>query len=533
MSDPSLSARAASHEAIRLTGITKRFGAVIANDHVNLSVHKGEIHGIIGENGAGKSTLMSILYGFYHADEGEIQVDGVPVKIQSSDHAIRLGIGMVHQHFMLVSTFTVLENIMLGAEGSWSIKQGAAQARTALKALSKQYGLQVDPDALISDLSVGEQQRVEILKALYRKADILILDEPTGVLTPQEVDQLFSILRTLKAEGLAVLLITHKLQEVLSITDRVTVMRQGKQVAVTETATTSREALAELMVGRKVLLSVDKTPCHPGKVLLDAQGLSLKDSKGVQRLDSISFQLHSGEIVGIAGVSGNGQTELLNLLSGITPIQEGYLILANQQIDAKRALTPDQFRALGVGHVAEDRHRMGMVGAFEARETALMGVQDQARFRRFGLLNGKAITQHCKRLMDEFDVRPADPSLKTALFSGGNQQKLCIAREVDASPSVLLVGQPTRGVDIGAIEFIHKRLVQLRDEGAAVLVVSVELEEIVSLCDRILVMSEGRLVGEVDAAEADLCSLGMMMGQSRTPENEDHILAAASEGIES
>jgi ABC-type uncharacterized transport system ATPase subunit len=264
MSDPSLSARVASHEAIRLTGITKRFGSVIANDHVNLSVRKGEIHGIIGENGAGKSTLMSILYGFYHADEGEIQVDGVPVKIQSSDHAIRLGIGMVHQHFMLVSTFTVLENIMLGAEGSWSIKQGAAQARIALKALSKQYGLQVDPDALISDLSVGEQQRVEILKALYRKADILILDEPTGVLTPQEVDQLFSILRTLKAEGLAVLLITHKLQEVLSITDRVTVMRQGKQVAVTETATTSREALAELMVGRKVLLSVDKTPCHHG-----------------------------------------------------------------------------------------------------------------------------------------------------------------------------------------------------------------------------------------------------------------------------
>lgn len=510
--------------AISLRGISKRFGAVNANSDVDLSVACGEVHGIIGENGAGKSTLMSILYGFYEADSGSIYRQGEPVVIRSSSDAIACGIGMVHQHFMLVDNFTVIENVMLGAEGGFSLSQSVSKTREALQGLSDQYGLAVDPDAMTGDLPVGLQQRVEILKALYRGAEVLILDEPTGVLTPQEVKQLFGILNTLRDQGVSVLLITHKLQEVLAITDKVSVMRAGTMVAERLTAQTSKEELAELMVGRKVLLRVDKTPAAPKQSLLDVVDVSWRDTRGVERLKSINLQLRAGEIVGIAGVSGNGQTELLELLSGISRVQQGYLDVCGTRVDAQTLQDAKAFRQLGVGHVAEDRHRMGMVSAFSAKETAIMGFQNEVEFRApglagsLGLMSSAHVTRYCESLMAQFDVRPADPNLKSANFSGGNQQKLCIAREMERDPKVLLVGQPTRGVDIGAIEFIHQHIVKLRDAGSAILVVSVELEEVMSLCDRIIVMSEGRIVGELSASEADASRLGMMMGISSTSE---------------
>ena len=506
--------------AIRLEKINKSFGAVHANADVSLAVEAGEIHAIVGENGAGKSTLMSILYGFYSADSGRIFVADSEVEISDSKKAIQLGIGMVHQHFMLVENFTVLENIVLGAEGHWSLSVSLGSARRRLQEISDTYGLSVDLDALISELPVGLQQRVEILKALYRGARILILDEPTGVLTPQEVDQLFAILRTLKQQGVSVLLITHKLQEVIAISDRVSVMRGGRMVDTLNTASTNREELAELMVGRKVLLRVDKESAKPEKVLLATQHLTWVDDSGVPRLDDVSLEVRAGEIVGIAGVSGNGQTELLRVLSGMLDVQRGSVEIDGTTMDAKQQMTPKQVRHLGVGHVAEDRHRDGMVGAFEAQETAIMGFQDEPEFNRSGLLDRAAINQHCVDLMNEFDVRPAAPTLKSGGFSGGNQQKLVIAREMAPKPKILLVGQPTRGVDIGAIEFIHQQIVALRDAGSAVLVVSVELEEILSLCDRILVMSEGRIVGDVLASETDARSLGLMMSISRGGEQQ-------------
>lgn len=505
-------------DSIRLEKINKSFGAVRANVDVDLAVRSGEIHSIVGENGAGKSTLMSILYGFYSADSGRIIVDERDVFIRDSKHAIDLGIGMVHQHFMLVDNFTVLENIVLGAELSWSLGRSLSKARQKLREISDTYGLDVDLDAEVSSLPVGLQQRVEILKALYRDANILILDEPTGVLTPQEVDQLFSILRTLRDQGVSVLLITHKLQEVMAISDRVSVMRAGTMVATVNTHETSRESLAELMVGRKVLLRVDKELSQPDKALLNVNNLTWRDEADVKRLDRLSFNVCAGEIVGVAGVSGNGQTELLGVLSGMLPMQEGQVDYQGTILDKDNPLTPKEVRHLGVGHVAEDRHRDGMVGAFEARETAIMGFQDEAQFNRQLLLDERAIDQHCINLMKTFDVRPVSPTLKSASFSGGNQQKLCIAREMTTQPSIFLVGQPTRGVDIGAIEFIHQQIVSLRDSGSAVLIVSVELEEILSLCDRVLVMSEGRIVGNVLANETDARALGLMMSTSKSGE---------------
>ncbi|NRP53350.1 Ribose import ATP-binding protein RbsA [Marinobacterium sp. xm-v-242] len=507
--------------SIQLAKINKHFGAVKANVDVDLNVVKGEIHAIVGENGAGKSTLMSILYGFYEADSGSIYVDGKVVSITDSKRAIELGIGMVHQHFMLVDNFTVLENIVLGAEGSWSLTHSLAKARKKLQEISDRYGLNVDLDAVVSHLPVGLQQRVEILKALYRDAKILILDEPTGVLTPQEVDQLFAILKTLKSQGVSILLITHKLQEVIAISDQVSVMRAGAMVATVNTAETTREALAELMVGRKVLLRVDKQEANSGAALLKVDSLTWHDDANVPRLEDVSFTVSAGEIVGVAGVSGNGQTELLGLLSGMLDVQQGQINIEGVCIDAQHQMTPKQIRHLGVGHVAEDRHRDGMVGAFSAEETAIMGFQDEPEFNGSILQNRSAITEHCQELMSTFDVRPVDPNLKSASFSGGNQQKLCIAREMNAAPKVLLVGQPTRGVDIGAIEFIHQQIVALRDQGSAVLVVSVELEEILSLCDRVLVMSEGRIVGNVLASETDARSLGLMMSSSRSGDQMD------------
>ena len=497
--------------AIELRGIEKSFGSVHAVRGVSLRIEAGAITGIVGENGAGKSTLMSILYGLYRADAGEIWVDGHQVEMASPRDAIAHGIGMVHQHFMLIDTFTVLENMVLGAEGGPLLAGGLAAARAELARLARDFGLSIDPDARIADLSVGEQQRVEILKVLFRGARILILDEPSAVLTPQETDRLFRILRTLKERGVTVVLITHKLREIMAATDRVYVMRQGRIVAERRTADTGAEELAELMVGRKVRLDLDKVPPQQGEILLSAEHLSLVDDRGVRLLDDVGIDIRAGEIVGVAGVTGNGQSELLQVLAGIRAPSDGRLTVCGHVFDTRHPGDPAEMRVLGLAHVPEDRLRQGMVAAFEASETSILGYQDGPPFTRHYLLDGPAVGAHCARLMERFDVRPRSPGLRSSHFSGGNQQKLVLAREIARQPKVLLVGQPTRGVDIGAIEFIHRELVKARDAGCAVLVVSVDLDEILSLADRILVMFAGRIVGEVEPGRADERTLGLMM----------------------
>ncbi len=494
--------------AIELINIDKRFGAVHANNNVSLSIAKSSIHGIVGENGAGKSTLMSILFGFYAADKGEIHIDGKPVKIKTSTDAIALGIGMVHQHFMLVDTFTVLENVVLGAEGGALIGPALAKARTELKRLADVYELDVDPDAIVGELPVGLQQRVEILKALYKGADVLILDEPTGVLTPDEADHLFRILQQLRDQGKTVVLITHKLREIMAVTDHVSVMRRGEMVATKKTAETSVEELAELMVGRRVLLHVDKGKANPGEVVLDVKNLVWRDRKGTPRVDGVSFQVRKGEIVGIAGVSGNGQSELLDVITGIARATSGTVMFEGEDITALH--DPAILRQRGMAHVPEDRQHRGLITSFSAAESAILGWQHDPKLGRSYHLNRNAVIEQCRRQMEEFDVRPVDPLLKSAKFSGGNQQKLILAREIGSNPDLLIVGQPTRGVDIGAIEFIHKRLIQLRDMGKAILLVSVELDEIRSLSDRILVMFSGRVMGELDSS-ADERECGLLM----------------------
>ncbi|MGI9525400.1 MAG: ABC transporter ATP-binding protein [Hyphomicrobiaceae bacterium] len=497
--------------AIVMRGITKRFGSVLANDSVDLTLRAGSIHGVIGENGAGKSTLMSILYGFYTADAGSIEVMGQRAAIQSSADAIELGIGMVHQHFMLVSNFTVLENVMLGAEGGRLLRQGMDENRRELARLSKEYGLSVDPDAEVGQIPVGVQQRVEIIKALRRGARALILDEPTGVLTPEETESLFQILRGLAAQGVSILLITHKLNEIMEVTDRVSVMRGGKMVAHRNTAETSSEELAALMVGREVSLVRAPIASGRGSPALQANGLTWHGSDGVLRLSDVSLVLYSGEVLGIAGVSGNGQSELLNVLSGIEPIQNGSLQIGERLIDCERPAGPAEMRKLGVAHVPEDRHYRGLVLPFEARENAVLGYHHGAGTGTGRLISPNTLTEHCANLMEGFDVRPSDPTLRSAGFSGGNQQKLILAREIEAAPKILLIGQPTRGVDIGAIEFINDRIEELKMQGCAILLVSVELEEIFALSDRIAVMNEGRICGVMDRADADVGEIGMLM----------------------
>jgi ABC-type uncharacterized transport system ATPase subunit len=499
-------APATAPPAIELSGITKRFGAVLANDAVDLVVEAGTIHGIVGENGAGKSTLMNILYGFYEADRGTIRVDGREVRIRSPQDAIRAGIGMVHQHFMLVEPFTVLENLLLGAEDGPTLARGAAKVRADVARLERDYALEVDLDAKVQDLPVGVQQRVEILKALYRGARILVLDEPTGVLTPQEADHLFRILASLKAQGRTVVLITHKLKEIMAVTDRVSVMRRGRMVAHRETRATSREELAELMVGRAVLLRVTKKPAAPGEAVLAVEDLVVHDSAGVARVKGVSFTVRAGEIVGIAGVAGNGQSELLEALSGIRKPTSGSILIRGRPVgDAREA------REEGIAHVPEDRLRMALVKGFPAAMNGILGYQVRPAYTRHGFLRRGAIRAICRGWLETYDVRPCEPDLEATSFSGGNQQKLVIARELEHDPDLLLVGQPTRGVDIGAIEFIHNRIILMRDRGKAVLLVSVELDEILSLADRILVMFDGHLMGELPAAGADERTIGLMM----------------------
>ena len=507
-----------------MDGISKRFGAVQANRAVSLNVAAGTAHGIVGENGAGKSTLMAILYGLYQADEGAIQIDGRPVQIPGSKAAIALGIGMVHQHFMLVETLSALDNIMLGAETHWRLGPARQIARGKLLALMADTGLQVRLDSPVEDLPVGERQRLEILKALYRGARILILDEPTAVLTPQETEALFVTLRRLRAAGTTLILITHKLKEILGVCDAVTVMRAGAVVFDGPIAACSLDQLAEAMVGRRVNLGRDAAArrAAPGATLLAAHGLQWRDAMGVQRLAGVSLDLRAGEIVGIAGVSGNGQSELLEILSGMRAAQAGTLTLGGQAFSPGHWLDPAAARRLGLAHVPEDRHRCGMVLPFAAWETAELGYQRSARFASaWGWMKRQVMRRSTEQMMQAYDVRPRNAELLAAKFSGGNQQKLVLAREAlapERPPQVLLVGQPTRGVDIGAIEFIHGRLRAMRDAGGAVLVVSSELDEILALSDRVLVMDRGRIAGELAIDDCTEAALGRLMAGASAAE---------------
>lgn len=514
--------------AIELRQINKQFGSVWANKNIDLAVKRATIHGIVGENGAGKSTLMSVLYGFYQADSGSIFIDGQVVKIAHSTQAIALGIGMVHQHFMLVESLTALENIVLGAESSWSLDVSKRDARIRLQKISEQFGLQVPLDEPVGTLSVGVQQRVEILKALYRQARVLILDEPTGVLTPQEADQLFDVLRTLRAQGVTILLITHKLREIMAVTDNVSVMRAGELVAHRQTDQTHAGELAELMVGRPVTQDLKRSLATRSDVYLSIKNLSFVDERGVRCLNNISFDLKAGEIVGLAGVSGNGQTELLKILSGELRGTSGSLNLLHEETEftCQTWPSPRVLRTLGVAHIPEDRLGQGLLKDFSLQESAILGYQRSSSLgSRFSLVPRK-VREYAQSLIDVFDVRPNLPDIRSANMSGGNQQKLIIAREMAHHPKVLLVGQPTRGVDIGAIELIYKELIQARDEGAAILVVSVELDEILSLSDRIVVMNQGQITGELTAEQADPKVIGLMMASSKPMSGEPKELYA-------
>ena len=497
---------------LELSNINKSFGHVQANKDVTLTINKGTIHGIIGENGAGKSTLMSIVYGFYQADSGTISINGKKTNLKSPRDSIVSGIGMVHQHFMLVENFTVLENIILGFEGELVFGKKLEKAKKNLKNLCKTYKLNIDLDSVISDLSVGFRQRVEILKSLYRGAEILILDEPTGVLTPQEVDELFKILRSLQQEGKTIVLITHKLNEIMDLTSEVSVMRQGAMVGHKKTESTNKEKLAEMMVGRSVLLRINKTEAKKGDVVFRVNNLQVKDSLDVMRVKDVNLEIHEGEILGLAGVTGNGQTELLEALSGIRKIESGEIQLFNDIIsNQNNFLNPKNLKEKGLAHVPEDRQRMGLITDFKAYENLIFGYHHQEPFSKSSILKEKDILAYSEKVMEDYDVRPQSPNLITSNFSGGNQQKIILSRELNESPKVLLVGQPTRGVDIGAIEFIHQRLIDMRNKGTAILLVSVELEEVLSLSDRIVVMFDGKIVGERANKDVTDREIGLLM----------------------
>ncbi|MEM9715220.1 MAG: ABC transporter ATP-binding protein [Pseudomonadota bacterium] len=497
--------------ALELKGVSKSFGPIQANKDIDLDVERGTIHGIVGENGAGKSTLMNILYGLHRADTGTIHINGSKTEIKSSADAIAQGIGMVHQHFMLVQRFSVLENVMLGSEGGALLKEGRKQTLARLTELSETYGMKVDPHALIADINVGNQQRVEILKALKHGADILILDEPTGVLTPQETEQLFEILNTLRDDGKTVLMITHKLEEIMAITDNVSIMRRGEMVGHRKTADTSTQELAELMVGRSVLLEVDRGTSNPGAAAVTVRNLTSINGDGVKTVDNVSFEVRAGEILGVAGVSGNGQTPLMEMLAGMLKPTSGSIEMLGETLDATRYLDPNTLREKGLGHIPEDRHQHGLILDFTAQENMVFGYHHGPQTGLGWLMRPTSIQDHTQGLMNKFDIRPPRPDLAARNFSGGNQQKIVIAREMHPNPNILIVGQPTRGVDVGAIEFIHKQLIALRDEGCAIILISVELDEVMSLSDRIIVMNDGHIVGELPNADFDESRIGLMM----------------------
>ncbi|HEX8746273.1 MAG TPA: ABC transporter ATP-binding protein [Pyrinomonadaceae bacterium] len=497
---------------LELKNITKRFGEVLANDHINILIAEGTIHAIVGENGAGKSTAMRIAYGFYTADSGEILIDGQVRRIDSPHDAIAQGVGMVHQHFMLVENMTVAENIVLGAEPGSVASLDLAGASQRIRALSEEFKLAINPNAPIESLSVGQQQRVELLKALYREARILILDEPTAVLTPQEVEEFFAILRGMREQGKTVVIITHKLDEVLAISDEVTVMRDGRVVGRLKTSETNAAELARMMVGRDVLLRVEKTDAKTGTNVLSLRDLHVTAADGAPRVDGISFDVRAGEVVGIAGVEGNGQTELIEALAGLT---EPGNVSGQVEFEGRniRDAGPRERKQMGIAHIPEDRHRRGLLLDFDLAENSILGVHYRRPIVSHAgvMLDNGAIDRRAREIIRDFDVRPANPALPARSLSGGNQQKLIIGREFDLQPRLLLVAQPTRGVDIGAIEFIHRKLIALRDAGCAILLVSAELEEVTALADRLLVIHEGRIAGEVDPKVATTEEIGLMM----------------------
>jgi general nucleoside transport system ATP-binding protein len=498
---------------LELRQITKRFGDVLANDHVDIIVKPGTIHAIVGENGAGKSTAMRIAYGFYTPDSGEIVVDGQVQDIKSPHDAIAFGIGMVHQHFMLVETMTVAENIVLGAEPGSSVALDLKSAAAQIRQLSEEFKLAVNPNEPVEHLSVGQQQRVELLKALYRHAKLLILDEPTAVLTPLEVEEFFVILRRMREQGKTVIIITHKLSEVLAISDEVTVMRDGRVVGRVQTKDTNAAELARLMVGREVLLRVEKTDPEIGQTELEIKNLSVVDSAGGKRVNDVSFEVRRGEIVGIAGVEGNGQTELIEALAGLV---DPTRIIGQINFEGRdlRTLGARVRRELGIAHIPEDRHRRGLLLDFSLAENSILGVHYRPPVAAYAggiFLDENAVQRRATEIIQGFDVRPPNAALPARALSGGNQQKLIIGREYHVAPKLLLVSQPTRGVDIGAIEFIHRQLVSLRDNGCAILLVSAELEEVTSLSDRLLIFHEGKIAGQVDPKKATLEEIGLLM----------------------
>lgn len=483
------------------------FGSVVANDDVSINIKKGTIHAIVGENGAGKSTVMRIAYGFYTADSGEISVDGKVVQIKNPHDAIALGIGMVHQHFMLVDTMTVAENIILGAETGSAANLDLEKANRDILALSNELRLGVNPKALIEDISVGAQQRVELLKALYRKAELLILDEPTAVLTPQEVEEFFGILRKMREQGKTIVIITHKLEEVLAISDEVTVMRDGKSVGHVATSETNAKDLARMIVGRDVLLRVEKSDANPQDAVLTVENLSVESKHG-EALKNVSFNVRAGEIVGIAGIEGNGQTELIEAIAGLIPLNNGTITLLGKDISK---FSVRRRTEMGIAHIPEDRHKRGLLLDSDLEENAILGVHYRAPVASGGFLNSSAIETRTREIIKNFDVRPPQPELAAKNLSGGNQQKLIIGREFELKPKLLLVSQPTRGVDIGAIEFIHCKLIALRDSGSAILLVSAELEEVTALADRLLVIYKGKFVGEVNPKTTSVEEIGLLM----------------------
>ncbi|RNB76277.1 ABC transporter ATP-binding protein [Brevibacillus invocatus] len=493
---------------VEMRGITKRFPGIIANDNINLSVKKGEIHALLGENGAGKSTLMNVLFGLYQPEEGEILINENTVKITSPNVANELGIGMVHQHFMLVEKFTVTENIVLGNEPKNGLQIDIKQAVKAVEQLSKQYGLQVDPNAKIEQISVGMQQRVEILKTLYRGADILIFDEPTAVLTPQEINELIEIMHNLVKEGKTIILITHKLKEIMAVCDAVTIIRRGKVIDSLMVKDTNPDELAAKMVGREVNFRVDKTEAQPKGPILSVENVVAMGNRGVNALNGISLEVRAGEILGIAGVDGNGQSELIEVLTGLRKITSGRVLLNGKEITNH---TPRDISESGLSHIPEDRHKRGLILDFTMSENMVLETYFHPTFNKNGFLDYGAIDKHAARLIEEFDVRTPSIHTPARALSGGNQQKAIIAREVDKNPDLLIAAQPTRGLDVGAIEFIHRRLVDQRDKGKAVLMLSLELDEIINVADRIAVIYEGKIVGIVDAKSTNEQELGLMM----------------------
>jgi ABC-type uncharacterized transport system ATPase subunit len=497
-----------STPVLELRRITKRFPGVLANDAVDFDLRRGEVHALLGENGAGKSTLMNVLYGLYHPDDGEILINGEPIRLGSPHAAIDAGIGMVHQHFMLIPVMSVSENIVLAEEprtGGIFLDVGEAEKR--VRQLSTQFGLAVDPRAKIQSITVGQQQRVEILKALYRGAEILILDEPTAVLTPQEAEELFRIIESLKSQGKSIIFISHKLHEVKQIADRVTVLRRGKKIATVPAASATEADLARMMVGREVLLRVDKRPAEPAEPLLQVEGLTVLDDRGLEAVKDVSFEVRAGEIVGIAGVDANGQSELIDAIAGLRKVASGRVLAAGE--DITRADARDALDA-GVGHIPEDRQRRGLVLEFTLAENLALHDYDKEPDSKWGFLYPNRLIARARQVLEQFDVRGGGPTTRAGALSGGNQQKVVLAREIDRDPKVLIAAQPTRGLDVGAIEFVHRRLVEERDEGRAILLISLELDEVMSLSDRILVIYEGRIVGEYPP-DADEHELGIAM----------------------